>query len=88
MIKILRATPLDGYKIRLEFSDGSSGEYDLAELIARDTEMVRPLADRDYFAACFLELGALCWRNGFELSAPGLHRKLAERGQLRRASAA
>ena len=88
MIKILHATPLGSYKIRLEFSDGSSGDYDFAGLIARDTEMVRPLADRDYFAGCFLELGALCWRNGFELSAPGLHRKLEELGKLRRADAA
>lgn len=88
MIKILRATALESYRIHLEFSDGSQGDYDLSALIARDTEMVRPLADPKFFAQCFLELGALCWRNGFELSAAGLHRKLAEQDKLRRAEAA
>jgi hypothetical protein len=88
MIKILRAQAMANHVIRLEFSDGSTGDYDLTELIGRDTEMVRPLADPTFFADFFLELGALCWRNGFELSAANLHRKLAERGELRRANAA
>jgi hypothetical protein len=88
MIKILRAEVVGNHVVRLDFSDGSAGEYDLSELIRRDTEMVRPLRDPAFFAAFFLELGALCWRNGFELSAASLHRKLAERGALRRADAA
>ncbi len=50
--------------------------------------MVRPLKDPAFFADCFLEPGALCWRNGFELSASSLHRKLAQRGALRQADAA
>jgi len=88
MIKILRAQALANHVIRLDFSDGSTGDYDLTELIMRDTEMVRPLVAPTFFADFFLELGALCWRNGFELSAASLHRKLAERGGLRRANAA
>jgi len=88
MIKILRAKAIGDRVIRLEFSDGSMGDYDLTELISRDTEMVRPLRNPILFADFFLELGALCWRNGFELSAASLHRKLAERGSLRRADAA
>jgi hypothetical protein len=50
--------------------------------------MVRPLKDPAFFADFFLELGALCWRNGFELSGASLHRKLSERGELRWADAA
>ena len=88
MIKILHAKVVANHVIRLEFSDGSAGDYDLTELISRDTEMVRPLTDPAFFGDFFLELGALCWRNGFELSASGLHRKLAERGVLRRVDAA
>jgi hypothetical protein len=88
MIKILRAQAVSGHVIQLEFSDGSAGDYDLTELLSRDTEMVRPLKDPAFFADFFLELGALCWRNGFELSGASLHRKLAARGALRRADAA
>ena len=50
--------------------------------------MVRLLRDPAFFADCFLELGALCWRNGFELSASSLHRRLEEHGALRRSDAA
>jgi hypothetical protein len=88
MIKILRAEAVRDRIIRLEFSDGSTGDYDLTELLGRDTEMVRPLKDPAFFADFFLELGALCWRNGFELSGASLHRKLSERGELHWADAA
>ena len=88
MIKIVHAEAIADHIVRLAFSDGSSGELDLTELVDRDAEMVRPLKDPVFFADCFLELGALCWRNGFELSASSLHRKLVQRGALRRADAA
>jgi hypothetical protein len=88
MIKIRRAEAVRDRVVRLEFSDGSTGDYDLAELLGRDTELVRPLKDSAFFADFFLELGALCWRNGFELSGTSLHRKLSERGELHWADAA
>ena len=88
MIKILRAQVVSDRIIRLEFSDGSAGDYDLTGVLSRDTEMVRSLKDPAFFADFFLELGALCWRNGFELSGESLHRRLSERGQLHRADAA
>lgn len=88
MIKIVRAQVVRDAVVHLQFSDGTEGDYDLTDLIARNTIMVRPLRDHDYFRRCFLELGALCWPNGFELSAPSLHRKLQEHGGLRQADAA
>lgn len=88
MIKILRARAVSDRIIRLEFSDGSGGDYDFTDLLGRDTEMVRPLKNPVFFTDFFLELGALCWRNGFELSGESLHRRLSERGQLHRAHAA
>jgi hypothetical protein len=88
MIKILHAEVIADHMVRLAFSDGSSGELDLTALVDRDTEMARPLKDPAFFADCFLELGALCWRNGLELSASSLHRKLAQRGALCRADTA
>jgi hypothetical protein len=41
-----------------------------------------PLNDNSYFQQFFLEFGALCWRNGLELSPGSIHRKLQERQQL------
>lgn len=82
MIKIIQAKHLQEKILRLSFSDSSWGDYDLQPLIDRQTELVKPLNDEAYFKQFFLELGALCWRNGLELSPGNIHKKLAEQQQL------
>lgn len=76
MIKILKADYLRERILRLYFSDNSYGDYDLQPLIDRQTELVIPLQDETYFKQFYLELGALCWRNGLELSPGNIHKKL------------
>jgi hypothetical protein len=87
MIKLVALEPAGPSELALRFSDGSHGRWSAAALIARDTEMTRPLADADYFRRAFIEGGALAWPNGLELSAPSLHRRMAEGGALMREAA-
>ena len=87
MIKLARLDVERHPTVRLIFSDGSSGVWSAADLIARDTVMTRPLADARYFARAFVEAGALAWPNGLELSAASLHRRLEDAGALMRAAA-
>lgn len=82
MLKVLRAEYRGARVIRVTLSDGTGGDCDLQELIDRGGEMVAPLADRHLFQSFFLELGALCWPNGFELSATGIRQRLNEQGAL------
>jgi hypothetical protein len=82
MIKIIRAQYMQQKILRLYFSDNSYGDYDFQPLIDRQTELVTPLNDEQYFKQFFLELGALCWRNGLELSPGNIHRKLEEQQKL------
>lgn len=82
MIKIVSARLLRDYVIAVGFSDGSGGEFDLASLIARESTLTRALKDAAYFKEFFLELGALCWRNGFELSPGAIYRDLEVQGKL------
>jgi len=82
MIKIIQAHYVRQRILRLHFSDNSFGDYDLQPLIDRQTELVMALEDEGYFKQFFLELGALCWRNGLELSPGNIHRKMAEQHQL------
>jgi len=82
MIKLRQAEYLDGYRLRLFFSDHQYGDWDFSELAHRDAPMVQPLRDITYFKSYFLELGALCWNNGLELSAGSLHQKLDAAGLL------
>ncbi len=86
MTKIVHETHRHDHVLEIEFSDGSVGDYDLAPLLAKDTELTRPLLDPVYFKKCFLDLGALCWPNGLELSPRAIHQRLEKSGALRRAS--
>jgi len=88
MIKIVNAEHLRDHVIRLTFNDGMVGDYDMAAIVAHDGPMVQPLRDPAYFQRFFLELGALCWPNGLDLSPAAIHHDLAEAGRLRPADAA
>lgn len=53
MIKIIRARAVSDHIIRLEFSDGSAGDYDFTDLLSRETETVRPLKNPEFFTHDF-----------------------------------
>ncbi len=62
MIDVVSVKPMGGYRLRVAFSDGSSGVHDFSSTTARDGEMARPLKDPAFFARVFVELGALTCR--------------------------
>jgi hypothetical protein len=88
MIRLTAIERKEGTRLLLRFSDGAWGTYDFAPFIAADTEMTAPLRDPDFFGRCFIELGALAWPNGFDLSAESLYRRLEEQGELRKSAEA
>lgn len=87
MISLVRAHHVRDTILRLEFSDGSVGEFDVAPFIADGGAMVEPLKDPAYFRGFFVEDGALAWPNGYDLGGRALHRRLAEAGRLHRPAA-
>ncbi len=88
MIKIVRAEHLGEFGIRLTFSDNSEGTWDASALLSRNGSLILPLRDQTYFGQFFLELGALCWKNGLELSPQALHQELEQLGRLNKIKAA
>lgn len=82
MIKIVKAEHLQHYQLRLFFSDGTQGDYDFSALLATDTVLTQPLKNEAAFKAYFIELGALCWRNGLEFNPAALHQNLRSDGKL------
>ena len=70
-----------GYRIWLQFADGTEGEVDLeGELWG---EMFEPLKDKSLFADCSVDpdLKTLVWPNGAVLHQTGYcHRKRENRG--------
>jgi hypothetical protein len=88
MIKIVAADYVNDHEIRLRFSDDSHGVFDFTPFLEAGTPMTEPLRDPAFFRRYFLELGALAWPNGFDLSAASLQKRLDESGRLHRSSAA
>lgn len=84
MIKLIRAENLGSHQLRLYFSDGARGEFDFNEIVETRTAMTAPLGDEGFFSRYFIELGALAWPNGFDMSAGSLHRRLSATGALHR----
>ncbi len=82
MIKIIKATYIVNYTIKLEFSDHHFSEVDFSYLLSKNTALTNSLKDETYFKDFFLEMGALCWKNGLELSPSSLYHKAKESGKL------
>lgn len=82
MIKIINAKHVSNYRIHLTFSDGAQGDFDMTTLLNNETVLTRPIKAPEHFKAFFLELGALCWKNGLELSPSAIYREMKLAGSL------
>ncbi|MEQ1928925.1 MAG: DUF2442 domain-containing protein [Parvularculaceae bacterium] len=74
--------------MKFYFSDGSLGEHDFGENIAKGGLMSEPLRDPHYFARVFLEFGAPTWPNGYDMAPEWVRRELDAAGELRKSVAA
>jgi Protein of unknown function (DUF2442) len=84
MIKIVKAETIGQNQLRLTFSDAMQGDYDFTPLLAKETVLTQPLNNPEIFKAHFIELGALCWKNGLEFSPAALYQDLQSAGKLTR----
>lgn len=75
MKSVVWVRALDGYRLEVEFSDGSRGEVDVEPFLFGP--MYEPLRDPTFFEQVFIDsFGAVVWPNGADISAAGLHRRL------------
>jgi Protein of unknown function (DUF2442) len=88
MIDVIDVRPLGGYRLEVEFSDGTVGVRDFAFVVEKTGPMSEPLKDPAYFARVFIEDGALTWPNGYDWDPIALHDEMKQAGLLRRAAAA
>lgn len=75
MIDIIQIEYLGEYKLKLWFSNESFGVLDFRDMVLKEATLTKPLRDKEYFKSCFIDFGALCWKNGLELSAESLYLK-------------
>ena len=74
---VIEATPLDGYRIRLQFEDGVVGELDLSTII-RFEGVFAPLKDLNRFRELRVhpDLGTIFWPNGADLDPAVLYSRI------------
>lgn len=83
MIDVIGVRSLGGHKLEIEFSDGTIGVRDFADIAHKTGAMAEPLKDASYFQRVFTEAGALTWPNGYDWDPIALHDEMQEAGELR-----
>jgi len=74
IVDVTRVDVLKGYRLRLEFDDGTAGEVDISELVSFDgvfASLRDPVAFRQ--VRVDEELGTIVWPSGADLDPFVLH---------------
>jgi hypothetical protein len=75
MPRIRSVKPLEGYRLEIVFSDGSSGIVSLQGRLFGP--VFEPLRDPVFFRQVSVdEFGAVCWPNGADLAPDGLYEEV------------
>jgi hypothetical protein len=88
MIDVIGVRSMGGYRLEIEFSDGTIGVRDFADISLKSGPMAEPLKDAAYFQRVFIEDGALTWPNGYDWDPITLHDEMKQANLLRRVEAA
>jgi hypothetical protein len=74
---IVEATPLEGYRVRLRFEDGVTGDVDLSTIV-RFEGVFAPLKDPMRFRELRVhpEIGTIYWPNGADLDPAVLYARV------------
>ncbi len=77
MVGVIKAAPLEGHVLRIEFSDGSAGDVDCSFLLAGG--LGEELRDPAYFRQVTVDpdLRTVVWPNGLDPAPELLHRRLS-----------
>ena len=67
MIKMRGVKALDGHRLECIFENGEMVVYDMSYVLAKNTLMLDPLKDQEFFKRVFIEAGAPVWPNGYDL---------------------
>ncbi len=76
---VVKVKVLDDYRLYIQFSDGKSGELDIAKLVPF-VGVFALLKDRAFFMAVTVntDIGTICWANGADLAPSYLYENLVQ----------
>jgi hypothetical protein len=67
LVEVVAAEPLDGFWVRLTFSDGVTREFDFWPLIGTGEIFAPVRGDVAYFRRLSIQDGSVAWPNGSDL---------------------
>jgi hypothetical protein len=76
MIKVISVDPIEGYKLRIAFSNGRKGFFDVLPYI--DKGFFVELKDKDYFRSVRPAFGGIMWPHEQDFSAETIECELQE----------
>ena len=88
MIDVIGVRSLGDHRLEIEFSDGTIGVRDFADISQKTGSMAEPLKDPAYFQRVFIDDGALTWPNGYDWDPIALHDQMKQAKLLQRIEAA
>ncbi|MEK6644985.1 MAG: DUF2442 domain-containing protein [Planctomycetota bacterium] len=73
MYRIVKATPLPGFRLQLHFGDGVTGVVDLSDLVGQG--VFSAWTQPGFFEQVSIDAmtGAVCWPGGIDLCPHSLH---------------
>jgi hypothetical protein len=74
MIRIISVDPIEDYKLRIEFSDGRKGVFDVSPYI--DKGVFVELKDKAYFRSVRPAFGGIMWPHEQDFSAETIEYEL------------
>jgi hypothetical protein len=79
---IIKFKILQGYRIEIEFADGTSGIADLSPRLSQGAlgDGYDPLCDQKMFSQAYLEHGALTWPGGIDLAPDAMYDRIRASG--------
>lgn len=83
--RVVTAGVEGGFRVRLEFTDGSQATVDLAPWVAGKGGVFGPLQDAEFFARVSVdqESGTICWPNGADFDPDVLYEAAHAAGTFR-----
>ena len=74
MVWVVKSELKEGYKVFVEFNDGTSGTIDFYNKLQNDhRQIVRELLDLEKFKTVSTGLDTLCWDNGVDFAPEYLY---------------
>jgi len=82
--RVKKVAPMEGYKLRIEFNNGESGEYDCTPLL--EFGVFKELKNVQYFKSVMVVGGTVAWPNEQDICPDTLYLdsvKFVEQGLLK-----